>query len=275
VERIVIPIENERARNALVAATHRLGELLRSVREADTPVPGSTWSIQEAAVHVAASLSDYGESLSGMRPLRTPNPALGPTSEQIRAVNAERMSEIGEPDLPAIAQRISSIVERFIDATEGRHGDEPYDWYGKCESTLAAMTSVMLGEVVLHGRDIARAARTSWPIDRDDGELILLGALPLLPAYVDAEAARGVRASYEIALRGGPHVGVRIRDGVGIVEYPARAPFDCRMNVDPVTMVLVSYGRIPPLRGVLRGGILAWGRKPWMGLAFARMIANP
>jgi hypothetical protein len=43
---------------------------------------------------------------------------------------------------------------------------------------------------------------------------------------------------------------------------------------DPVTLLLVSYGRMPLGRALLRGGMLAWGR-PWLGLRFKGMFFNP
>jgi hypothetical protein len=42
-----------------------------------------------------------------------------------------------------------------------------------------------------------------------------------------------------------------------------------------VTLLLVSYGRMPLGRALLRGGMLAWGRRPWLGLRFKGMFFNP
>jgi len=44
---------------------------------------------------------------------------------------------------------------------------------------------------------------------------------------------------------------------------------------DPVTFLLVGYGRMPLGRALLRGGVLAWGRRPWLGLRFNDHFANP
>lgn len=271
----MIPIDNSAARRALHAATGRLVEFLRDVRAPDVPIPDSDWTIRQAAAHVVASLGDYGDSLAGVSELRATDPRLGPTNAQIRSVNAQRMSQVVDRDLGTLAGMIADSVARFLKGTEGHPGDEPYDWYGKRESSLAGMTGVMLGEVLLHGYDMARAARAKWPIHAGDATLVVLGALRLLPAYVDPAAARGVRASYEIALRKGPRVGVRFEDGSATVEHPPRAPFDCRLNADPVALLLVSYGRIGPWGPALRGKIVAWGRKPWLGISFAKMIMNP
>lgn len=272
---MTIHVDNAAVRDALRAATARLVGFLRGVAAPDTPIPSSEWTIRQAAAHVVASMGDYGDSLSGHAALRERDPSLGPVNEQIRAVNAQRMNELVDRDLGEIAGTIDDTVARFLSGTEGRPGDEPYDWYGMADSTLAQMTAVMLGEALLHGYDMARAVRAPWPIGRGDATLVVLGALALLPAYVDADAARGVRVSYELALRGGPRVGVRFDDGRATVEHPARPPFDCRLNADPAALLLVSYGRIGPWGPALRGKIVAWGRKPWLGPAFSKLIVNP
>jgi hypothetical protein len=47
------------------------------------------------------------------------------------------------------------------------------------------------------------------------------------------------------------------------------------ISADPVTYLLVVYGRMPLGRALLRGGILAKGRRPWLGLRFKSLFFNP
>jgi uncharacterized protein (TIGR03083 family) len=274
-----VPVDNGAARLALRAGADRLVHLLRAVDDADTPIPDSEWTIRQAAAHVVAVLGDYGDSLAGTEPLKSLDPALGPTSAQTRAVNAIRMEKVENLGLDQLATAIDETVSTLLAATDGMPGDDPFDWYGRCETTRAAMTSVMLGEVLVHGYDMATAAKVSWPIDRRDATLILLGALDLMPAYVDSVAAGGVTSSYELSLRQKPgpplKFGVRFAGGAVEVDIPGRPPFDCRINADPRAMLLVSYGRMSPWLPALKGQIVAWGRKPWLGLTFSKLIMNP
>jgi hypothetical protein len=53
------------------------------------------------------------------------------------------------------------------------------------------------------------------------------------------------------------------------------APVDCVISADPVTYLLVCYGRMPLSRALLRGGIIAQGRRPWLGLRFKGLFVNP
>lgn len=271
----MIPIANAEVRDSLRASTKRLVDFLERVPAADTPIPRSEWTIRQAAAHVVASLGDYGDWLAGITPLRPVDERAGATNAQMKAVNAQRMAQHAGAELGELAGLIAGTVERFLDKTEGLPADTAYDWYGKRPSSLVEMTGVMLGEVLLHGYDMAEALRAPWPIPPRDATNIILGALSLMPAYVDPKAVGGVRASFEIALRGGPRVGVRFAEGAASVDFPARKPFDCRLNADPVEMLLVSYGRKGPVGPALRGKIVAWGRKPWLGLSFAKMIMNP
>jgi hypothetical protein len=56
---------------------------------------------------------------------------------------------------------------------------------------------------------------------------------------------------------------------------PVGGPVDCVISADPVTFLLVAYGRMPLSRALLHGGILAWGRRPWLGLHFKNLFFNP
>ena len=55
----------------------------------------------------------------------------------------------------------------------------------------------------------------------------------------------------------------------------AGGPVDWVISADPVTYLLFVYGRMSQYRALLRGGILAWGRRPWLGLRFKNLFFNP
>lgn len=44
---------------------------------------------------------------------------------------------------------------------------------------------------------------------------------------------------------------------------------------DPVDLMLVIYGRTSQWGPIARGRLLAWGRKPWLGLSFQSRFFNP
>ncbi|MDT5299382.1 MAG: hypothetical protein QOG79_2624, partial [Mycobacterium sp.] len=95
------------------------------------------------------------------------------------------------------------------------------------------------------------------------------------PLVVRPEAGRGTPMTYEIRLRGnGPRYVIRVADGTAEVRTVG-GPVDCVISADPVTYLLVVYGRMPLGRALLRGGIFAKGRRPWLGLRFKNLFFNP
>jgi hypothetical protein len=128
----------------------------------------------------------------------------------------------------------------------------------------------------VHGHDIATGTGRPWPIAAEHAKLILGTVCPKMwPLVVRPEAGRVVPVTYEIRLRGnGPRYVVRVADGTAEVRG-AGGPVDCVISADPVTFLLVGYGRMPLVRALLRGGMLAWGRRPWLGLRFKDLFFNP
>jgi hypothetical protein len=45
--------------------------------------------------------------------------------------------------------------------------------------------------------------------------------------------------------------------------------------LDPVAFLLVGYGRISPWAAVVRGGGMAYGRRPWLGVRFKDLLFDP
>jgi hypothetical protein len=138
------------------------------------------------------------------------------------------------------------------------------------------LTALALSELTMHGRDIATGTGRPWPISAEHAKLILGTVCPeMAPLVVRPEAGRGAPVTYEVRLRGnGPRFVIRVADGTAEVRAVG-GRVDCVISADPVTYLLVVYGRMPLGRALLRGGILAKGRRPWLGLRFKDMFFNP
>jgi hypothetical protein len=96
--------------------------------------------------------------------------------------------------------------------------------------------------------------------------LALEGLLPLLPFMVDERSAADVALRCELRVRGGSRSVVEIDRGTLRVEPPSAAPVDCRLSVDPVAFLLLTYNRVSLPGPILRGRLVAWGRRPWLAM---------
>jgi uncharacterized protein (TIGR03083 family) len=270
-ERQALPrVDRAQAAAAAAGAASLLVALLRA-----GPDPGLTavgrWTVRDVAAHVAGGAELYAQIARG-----TPSPA--PTIEGITALNDQILSTIGEPDLPALAGRVEAAVAGLLATADGHRGDPDVPWHAGLRLPLSTLLAVACGEYLVHGYDIARAARVPWPVPAGWAQTVFLGALPVLPHYLLAGRAHGRPARYDIRLRGerGARAIFTIAGGELAIEAPqAGQPADCYLSADPWAVLLVLYGRSGPLKPGLTGRIVAWGRRPWLALTLPALFRKP
>jgi hypothetical protein len=133
---------------------------------------------------------------------------------------------------------------------------------------------LLVGDTLVHGWDIATALGCTWVIDPADACLAFSAIVPVMSAFVDEKAARGFSATYGVQLRGGPAFTLAFADGrlSAIEGRPPRA--DCRMSAEPVANLLTAYGRVPVWRPAIRGRLLSYGRRPWLGLKLPSLLVS-
>ncbi|ORV17937.1 hypothetical protein AWB95_05815 [Mycobacterium celatum] len=136
------------------------------------------------------------------------------------------------------------------------------------------MTCLLLGEQLVHGLDIARATGQPWTISRDDALLVVPAALALAPNYLRQSRTRGMHTSFELRIRGGGRYRMAVDDGTAVVSA-AGGKADCVVTADPVTFLLVGYGRVSQWSQIIHGKLLAGGRKPWLAAKFGTLLASP
>jgi uncharacterized protein (TIGR03083 family) len=256
------------AGEALLATTERMATLLRAVPDPTLIARPTTWTIAETAVHVLSELEDhvaYAENAA------RPDLPDGPAWQRGRAANAEQLERTPERDLQLLAAQLVPAAERAVSVLSGVDhvwSTNALLWGG--EQTL----QILLGEQLVHGRDIARAAGLDWRIDPADALMVAQGAVEILPDYLRPVGNPERRMSFEIRLRGGPAYRLDIK-GDTAVAGPAGGRVDCVISADPVAFLEVGYGRANPLVAALTGKLVAKGRKPWLGLAFGKLFAAP
>jgi len=276
----VVALDREAAWAAIRTAAGRFTTLLRETPDIGRQAAGTDWTIAETAAHVSVVLAGFSAAIAGEMQALTPEQYLDadfPT--RLAAVNGATIAMVDHADAARLAEVITAGAQRFLElaAAANPQMECATPWYGPGRTrTVDCLTALALGELTVHGHDIATGAGRPWPILAEHAKLILGTVCPeMSPLVVRPEAGRGTPVTYEVRLRGnGPRYVIRVADGTAEVRAVG-GPVDCVISADPATYLLVVYGRIPLGRALLRGGILAKGRRPWLGLRFKNLFFNP
>jgi uncharacterized protein (TIGR03083 family) len=276
----LIPLDREAARAAIGAAAERFTELLRDIDDVERPAAGTDWTVAETAAHVSCMFTGFSAAIAAEPQALTPEQYLEadfPT--RLAATNGATIALVDHTDARRLTEVITTGAQRFLklvaDADPNMECETPCYGPGRTR-TPDCLTALALSELTVHGHDIATGTGRSWPISAEHAKLILGTVCPnMWPLVVRPQAARGAPLTYEVQLRGnGPRYVIRVADGTAQVRA-AGGPLDCVISADPVTFLLVVYGRMPLCRALLRGRIVAKGRRPWLGLRFKDLFFNP
>ena len=267
VSEAAVPLDLQATQVALEVVGRRLVGLLEAVPDPQAPTRGLAWTLGETSLHIARGPAFYADYAGG-RALPEPTIDLGPVFAQRMAAQPERTPSL-------LARQLEANTHRYLAETAELPATHPVPFFGGVTIELAAQSAILLGEFVIHGLDVARSIGRPWPIETAHARLIIAAVTALLPRYVNQANAREFTATYQIRLRGGPSFLVRFDRGMATVGPPQPGAADCRLTVDPVTFLLVVYGRRSQWPGILRGQLVAWGRRPWLGPRFQRLFVRP
>ncbi|MFG2899148.1 maleylpyruvate isomerase family mycothiol-dependent enzyme [Streptomyces zaomyceticus] len=236
---------------------------------AGLPVPRSTWTLGEAAAHLAQANALMADLAAGReRPYGDGSPgSLAEANELALAAFAER-----EPG--PLAEMITSEAEAFLASVEECDPD------GLLSTPLGAMRPAVLGSYLLthmlgHGYDLALAVGRPHMLDARRVDLTLPFMIEAMPRVTDRAAVAGLTARFAVRLRSGPSFGVLVTDGEVEVTHEPPARPDCTILTEPVAFLLLGLGRVDPWPVIARGKALGWGRKPWLAPRFPRLFRAP
>lgn len=254
-------------------AIRRTGDDIAAVLDglADTrgAVPGSRWTVGEAAAHLALA-----NELMADLALGTERPYGDGTPGSLAAANARSLAVFTERRAAPLAAMITEQAARCADAlATAPDGPAPVTPLGPMDRSV--LGSYLLTHMLGHGYDLARALRRPHMVDAERVALCMPFMLAVMPAVADARAVAGLTARYTIRLRGGGAFGVGLADGtVQVTPRPGDRP-DCTILIDPVAFLLIALGRRGPWPAMARGQILATGRKPWLAPRFPALFTAP
>ena len=288
----VASIKWSATQEALREAVGRVTALLRSDLDPNRPAVGE-WNLGDAAMHLSQAwviipclarndMSRVYAVLPSMDGVAGENFIrdvwdLGGATKQGVSADPER-------NLRVLADRIEAAAAEYFAEQAGRSADELCPWLVEgVRLPRPVFTAHLLNETLMHGADIARAAGRRWPIPRDHAAMVFSGfiaqILRALPpsAMVEPKRAKGVKAVFQVHLRGNESWIFAFDNGEMHTEYPSEfhGKVDCHISADPQAFLDVVYARRSQWSAIAKGELVAWGRKPWLGPRLRMLVRNP
>lgn len=272
-----IRVDWRAARGLLSGLADRLALILGDEPDLRRPVPGLRWDAGDVIAHLVTEVESFAQFATKERSpaedLSDGEAALRPAARVAR-VNDRLSATVMDRTPGVLARRLQDGVRTFLDASASATGDEEFhSWEGSFD--VANAGGVLVAELAVHGFDVARALGHRWHIAREEAVIALSAAANLLPDYIDPQRTEGVDLVFAMSFRGGTRLTVHVHDGTATVSRGRASRADCRIAADPATFLLVMFGRLSPLRAAGRLRVVAYGRRPWLSLAFRRLFDAP
>lgn len=258
------------ARDGLTVMAERYARLVEGLEDTSVPIPGSEWTVRDAAAHLCGNGHRYAALATGEGSYSAIQMDAAYMAARARSI----IDDNPETDPKKLADQIRDGYEHLIAVTATIPADQPVDWIGGLRPTLASTVSIVLGEPILHGYDVAAAVGVPWPIDPGYAALALASYRVFYPAIFQPSASAGLEATYRIQIAGTDPFTVRIADGA-YAEVPAASPADCVISADPAAALLVISGRLSQWPAIALGRITFTGDRPEIGPSFADLFVFP
>ena len=280
----------QQSQDALRDEVQRVTTLLRSIGDPGVPAVGN-WSLAEVAMHLSqAWIVVPGLARRNLSRIHAVVPSLAGVAGDslirdmwaLADTTALAVKSDPERDPAVLADRIEERAQEYFGECAGHSPDEPRPWLIEGTTVpLSALTCHLLNETVMHGYDIAHAAGRKWRIEPAHAAMVVRQFfVPVIQTcdprtFVNAAKASGLQAAYDIRLRGHDRLSYIFDDGSLTVEVPSGRPVDCHISADPAAFFMVFWQRQSQWNAIAKGQLIAWGRKPWLGLKFRSLIRNP
>ncbi|MFD0034697.1 maleylpyruvate isomerase family mycothiol-dependent enzyme [Streptomyces sp. NPDC127172] len=254
---------------AIRDTAEEIAALLHAGADMELPVPGSQWSVGEAAAHLALANELMADIAAGHA--RSYGDG---TPQSLATANEQALATFGEREAEPLAAMIVEQAAACLKALEERRTE------GTVVSPLGPMGPDVLGSYLLthmlgHGYDLARALGRAHMIDRERVRLTLPFMLTAMPRVTDASGTAGLSVRYAIRLWGGGRFDVRVAAGAVSVGERLSGRADCTILIEPVTFLLMALGRRGQWGALAQGRILVRGRKPWLAPRFPALFKAP
>lgn len=265
-----VEVDKDDALQTLGQQAGAFTRLVEGIPSPDRPTNALKWTLAETAVHVLSVVRYDTRCIRCEETPRLVDDVLAEGSAQ----NEELMAREPERDPQKLAGLLREAVDTFIQEAAGRAPDDPAYFRTGFGATVTTAVCMLIGEFLIHGYDIATTLGVPWDLDRHAAELTVYGTAATMPLAVNPATTAGVQALLQVRVRGGASFAVRIDDGYVTTE-PAGARADLYSSVNPVTYLMLGFGRISPLRAFASGGLFGWGRRPSLAFKLPTYFRTP
>ncbi|GAC1611449.1 MAG: hypothetical protein NVS3B26_24440 [Mycobacteriales bacterium] len=225
----------------------------------DARLTQGSWTSWDVAAHLLTVLTRY------TRRDFTVRDGLAATAEALTTDNARELRALGDVGMAELLRRLDSEFDAYRKVALPL--EQMFPFHGMQQIDGAGARSNVLGELLIHGYDLAVSTGRAWPLQQRDLLLVLNGALQVAGAWLKPEKADGLRLDVALHVRGGHPQVLHIADGTGVVRdlLPSDRP-DSVIKSPAVPLALLLYGRLTLPAAIRRGVLIAGGRRPWTGL---------
>jgi uncharacterized protein (TIGR03083 family) len=260
----------EQARMALSETSVRTADLVETLADTAVPIPGSNWTVREAAVHLVNVGVRYAGMIEG-----EPLGYASLTPEECARMNDQLIADIPESDPVKLAALIHEATQRLLEASGRCDDEQEILWHCQIRITVPHLIAIALAEHVIHGYDMAVAVERPWPITMTQAGLALFGYGAAYGLCLNPATTTGHTAGYGIEFRTGERFTIRFVDGRYQVEPPDSGPVDCTITADPIAFLLVGAGRLSQWEAIALGAMEVGGQRPDLALAFTNLFLFP
>jgi len=266
----LVDTTRDELRDRIGRARDRFDRLIRSA-DPHARVPGLDWTVHQVVAHMLSVAHRYQAVAEG-RDFR-------------RATFARELDEINRAELEALIAPVPEIADRLSDIApvmdalfDTCSNDRVYELHCGAFADGITLQTNWLGELILHGRDVARPIRSPWDIEERDMLLIARGLMQYGEGtgYLRAGLPAGTDVCVALKLPGARPYVIHIHDGA--VEMRARKPADrpdAVLRMPAPTLCDMIYQRIGPATAARRGLMIVGGRRPWKALKLQSYLERP
>jgi len=173
----LVDTSRDELRERIAVAHKRFDELVRTA-DPLAHSPGREWTVQQIVAHVLTVAQRYTQFARGGEYRHAAD------ARDIAALNRTELEAAMAP-VPELADHLQALVpemDGFFDTNSDDRPTIPFHAFGFMSSNTAQTN--WLGELLLHGEDIARAVKIPWALPERDMLLVSRGFPEMVPLYV-------------------------------------------------------------------------------------------